>query len=140
MYIGQRFHPSLYGTLTPVSTVGRKTGAMLWWVDPITRRLRLISTVSCLAPPRATQQTTQKPASAPPRTCRTAPNVLLHVEDLPRTSLSADRRRATLIRQAAPSPRAKATMHRRYGDHIESTDLPAWIYERAVHEFWRESS
>ena len=65
---------------------------------------------SCLALPRATQQTTQKPASAPPRTCRTAPNVLLHVEDLPRTSLSAGRRRATLIRQAAPSPRAKATI------------------------------
>ena len=63
-----------------------------------------------MAPPRATQQTTQKPASAPPRTCRTAPNVLLHVEDLPRTSLSAGRRRATLIRQAAPSPRAKATI------------------------------
>ena len=55
-------------------------------------------------------QTTQKPASAPPRTCRTAPNVLLHVEDLPRTSLSAGRRRATLIRQAAPSPRAKAAI------------------------------
>ena len=30
------------------------------------------------------------------RTCRTAPNVLLHVEGLPRTSLSAGRRRATL--------------------------------------------
>ena len=52
----------------------------------------------------------QKPASAPPHTCRTAPNVLLHVEDLPRTSLSAGRRRATLIRQAAPSSRAKATI------------------------------
>ena len=72
--------------------------------------LPLPAAASCLAPPRATQQTTQKPASAPPRTCRTAPNVLLHVEDLPRASLSAGRRRATLIRQAAPSPRAKATI------------------------------
>eukprot|EP01048_Picozoa_sp_COSAG05_P022075 COSAG05_NODE_4277_length_1586_cov_1.306658_1_plen_161_part_00 len=44
------------------------------------------------------------------RTCRTAPTVLLRVEDLPRTSLSAGRTRATLIRQAAPSPRAKATI------------------------------
>ena len=52
----------------------------------------------------------QKPASAPPRTCRTAPNISLHVEDLPRTSLSAGRRRAALTRQAAPSPRAKATI------------------------------
>ena len=41
---------------------------------------------------------------------RTAPTVLLHVEDMPRTSLSAGRRRATLIRQAAPSPRAKAAI------------------------------
>ena len=49
-------------------------------------------------------------AVSTPRTCRTAPNVLLHVEGLPRTSLSAGRRRATLIRQAAPSPRAKATI------------------------------
>ena len=54
------------------------------------------------------EQTTQKPASAPPRTCRTAPTVLLSVEDMLRTSLSAGRRRATLVRQAAPSPRAKA--------------------------------
>ena len=51
-----------------------------------------------------------EPASAPPRTCRTAPTVLLRVEDMPRTSLSAGRRRATLIRQAAPSPRAKAAI------------------------------
>ena len=36
--------------------------------------------------------------------------VLLRVEDMPRTSLSAGRRRATLIRQAAPSSRAKATI------------------------------
>ena len=63
-----------------------------------------------MAPPRATQQTTQKPTSASPRTCRTAPVVLLRVEDVPRTSLSAGRRRATLIRQAAPSSRAKATI------------------------------
>ena len=56
---------------------------------------------------------TDKPlstASAPPRTCLTAPTVLLRVEDMLRTSLSAGRRRATLIRQAAPSPRAKATI------------------------------
>ena len=72
--------------------------------------LPLPAAASCLAPPRATQQTTQKPASAPPRTCRTAPTVLLSVEDMPRTSLSAGRRRATLIRQAAPSPRAKAAI------------------------------
>ena len=45
-----------------------------------------------------------------PRTCRTAPTVLLRVEDMLRTSLSAGRRRATLIRQAAPSPRAKAAI------------------------------
>ena len=45
-----------------------------------------------------------------PRTCRTAPVVLLRVEDVPRTSLSAGPRRATLIRQAAPSSRAKATI------------------------------
>ena len=64
----------------------------------------------CLAPPRATQQTTQKPTSASPRTCRTAPVVSLRVEDVPRTSLSAGPRRATLIRQAAPSSRAKATI------------------------------
>ena len=63
-----------------------------------------------MTPPRGTQQTTQKPASAPPRTCRTAPTVLLRVEDMLRTSLSAGRRRATLIRQAAPSPRAKAAI------------------------------
>ena len=79
--------------------IGHHAGGSAVWDRP-----------SCLALPRATQQTTQKPASAPPRTCRTAPNVLLHVEDLPRTSLSAGRRRATLIRQAAPSPRAKATI------------------------------
>ena len=62
--------------------------------------------------PRGTSsaETTQKPATAPPRTCRTAPTVLLRVEDMPRTSLSAGRRRATLIRQAAPSPRAKAAI------------------------------
>ena len=36
--------------------------------------------------------------------------VLLRVEDMLRTSLSAGRRRATLIRQAAPSPRAKAAI------------------------------
>ena len=65
---------------------------------------------SCLAPPRATQRITQNPTSAPPRTCRTAPTVLLRVEDMLRTSLSAGRRRATLIRQAAPSPRAKAAI------------------------------
>ena len=59
---------------------------------------------------KVASQTTQKPASAPPRTCRTAPTVLLSVEDMPRTPLSAGRRRATLIRQAAPSPRAKATI------------------------------
>eukprot|EP01048_Picozoa_sp_COSAG05_P031965 COSAG05_NODE_11971_length_488_cov_1.588689_1_plen_151_part_10 len=52
----------------------------------------------------------RKPTSAPPRTCRTAPTVLLRVEDMLRTSLSAGRRRATLVRQAAPSPRAKATI------------------------------
>ena len=65
---------------------------------------------SCLAPPRATQQTTQKPASAPPRTCRAAPIVVLRVEDMPRVALCAGRRRATLTREAAPSPRAKATI------------------------------
>ena len=70
----------------------------------------LPAAASCLAPPRATQQTTQKPTSASPRTCRTAPVVLLRAEDVPRTSLSAGRRRATLIRQAAPSSRAKATI------------------------------
>ena len=43
------------------------------------------------------------------RTCPTAPTVLLRV-DMLRTSLSAGRRRATLIRQAAPSPRAKAAI------------------------------
>eukprot|EP01048_Picozoa_sp_COSAG05_P018660 COSAG05_NODE_2768_length_2665_cov_2.257989_2_plen_157_part_00 len=59
---------------------------------------------------RGTQQTTQKPTSAPPRTCRTAPIVLLRVEDMPRTSLPAGRTRATLVREAAPSPRAKATI------------------------------
>ena len=42
--------------------------------------LPLPAAASCLALPRATQQTTQKPASAPPRTCRTAPNVSLHVD------------------------------------------------------------
>ena len=52
----------------------------------------------------------QKPASAPPRTCRTAPTDVLRVEGMLRTSLSAGRRRATLIRQAAPSPWAKATI------------------------------
>ena len=46
---------------------------------------------------------TQKPASAPPRTCRTAPTVLLRVEDMLRTSLSAGRRRATLVREVGPS-------------------------------------
>ena len=70
----------------------------------------LPAVASCLALPRATQQTTKKPTSAPPRTCRTAPNVLLRVEDMRRTSLSAGRRRATLVREAAPSPRAKATI------------------------------
>ena len=52
----------------------------------------------------------EKPTSAPSRDGRTAPTIVLRVEDMPRTSLSAGRRRATLIRQAAPSPRAKATI------------------------------
>eukprot|EP01048_Picozoa_sp_COSAG05_P015448 COSAG05_NODE_1866_length_3934_cov_1.989048_1_plen_191_part_00 len=77
---------------------------------PPTRRRCQPAAASCLPPPRATQQTTQKPTSASPRTCRTAPVVLLRAEDVPRTSLSAGRRRATLIRQAAPSSRAKATI------------------------------
>ena len=36
-------------------------------------------------------------------TCRTAPTVLLRVEDMLRTSLSAGRRRATLVREVGPS-------------------------------------
>ena len=72
--------------------------------------LPLPAAASCLAPPRATQQTTQKRAFAPPRTCRAAPIVVLRVEDMPRASLCARRRRATLTQEAAASPRAKATI------------------------------
>ena len=55
-------------------------------------------------------QITTHPFSLILPTCRTAPTVLLRVEGMLRTSLSAGRRRATLIRQAAPSPRAKAAI------------------------------
>ena len=56
---------------------------------------------SCLAPPRATQQTTQKPTRASPHAYRTAPAVVLRTDYMPRTGLGRRSMGATLDGSAA---------------------------------------
>ena len=55
----------------------------------------------CLAPPRATQQTTQNPASASPHACRTALADLLRADYMARTGLGRRSMGATLDGSAA---------------------------------------
>ena len=56
---------------------------------------------SCLAPPRATQQTTQKPTRASPHAYWTAPAVVLRAYYMPRTGLRRRSMGATLDGSAA---------------------------------------
>ena len=57
--------------------------------------------VVSMAPPRATQQTTQNPTRASPHACRTAPADLLHADYMPWTGLGRRSMGATLDGSAA---------------------------------------